>query len=1080
MKLRFRTHALLLSALVTANMAAQVITATVTGTVSDVSGAVIPNANILITDIKTNVRHRVTSDSAGHYTIPYLQPSSYSVVVSSIGFKEFREQPVLLSTAATVRIDAILEVGNNAEVVSVTADAGLLQTETGDVSSIISKTAVQELPLPNRNYQNLVALLPGVTPPNPNSTALQNPAGALTFYNNGQAPSSNSSIVDGIDNTEPLIGIVVQIPSAEVIDEVHVETASYTAEFGRAGGAIVTSTSRAGTNEYHGSFYGFYQGAGLRARNYFNFVGQPKANLVYNQDGATFGGPIKHEKSFFFLSFLGSFQSKSTTTVATVAPTAWRKGDFSGVSGLSLYNPNTGNHDGSGRAKYAGNIINPLTFSSVAAAILPYVPQAQTSALANNYTANVPFSNRGTAYDGRYDEYWSEHLKSFLKYNLSTFDIYNPGVLGPVVGDSESATVRTQTAVLSNVYAPSAKLLAELRIGYNRYATNVTPTTNTRLNAQFGISDPNPNSLSDLGMARIAINGMTAMGAAVTYPVINTDNIFDFINSWTKLLHSHTLKWGVEARVLRLDRYQATGLSYGPRGLFTFNPSTTGLKGTAIPSGSTFANSFAAFLLGASDLTSRTFLTATPTNRQKNFFAYVQDNWQATKKLSLNVGLRWEFYTPITPSKPGGASNYDPATNNLLVAGIGSVGMSTGVQNDYKDFAPRLGAAYRFTNKLVGRIGYGISYYTGTNGYTGGTLSTQYPVVSNVQIGTANDYIVDGSLSSLPAVTAVPIPANGFINPAPAQGLYAVPFRNPFPFVQSMNLTLQQELTPTTSFQVGFVGTVGRRLPLALELNSAPPGTGNTGRALYAFRGTQSTTQRGYTGMSDYESLQASLNQRLWHGVQALVSYTWSKTREGGNVVQNTNLARNYGLSTGDRTHMLSVSHLAHLPFGKDGRYFQSGVGSKLLGGWQLNGILMLDSGTPFTVTADATTCNCPGNGQFANQLKPASYLRGVGSGLTWFDTSAFAAPASNAYGNAGVGSVRGPGLESYNFSVFRNFAFEDRYKAEFRATAYNLTNTPQFANPTASFSSNSFGQISSTLNSVGERQLEFGLRILY
>ncbi len=1065
------------------NAAAQVVTATLTGQVSDASGAIILNAEVVITDLRTGVRQSIKTNSAGHYTVSYLQPSTYSVTISSAGFKEFRESPIILSAATVVRVDAKMLLGKGSEVVNVTADAGLLQTETGEVQQVIPKAFVQELPLPNRNYQNLVTLLPGTTPPAPTSTALQNPEGSITFYSDGRAPSSNISIVDGIYNSEPLIGVVVNIPSAEAIDEVHVESASYSAEFGGAGGAVVTSTSRSGSNGYHGSAYGFYQAAALKARNFFNVIGQPKGNLVYNQDGATFGGPIKHDKTFLFLSFLDSFQSKSTTTTATVAPNGWRTGNFTSVSGLTLYNPSSGNpSNGSGRTPYATSQLDPLTFNSVAKAILQYMPPSQgpDTLTSNNYTTNVPFSNRGTSYDARVDQYWSDRLKSFVKFNFSDFNIYNPGVLGPVIGDSEYSQFRTQTAVISTVYALTPSLLTNFVVGYNRYSTNVLPATNAPLNTNFGISDPSSNSLSNAGLAIISINGMTSMGESTTYPVQNTDNILDFINNWTKTVHTHTFKWGAEFRDLRLDRRQATGLGYGPRGTFAFNPGTTETNGGSQPASTAFAHSFAAFLLGATDTTSRTYLTATPTNRQKYFGVYAQDNWQVSNRLSLNLGLRWEVFTPITPSHPGGASNYDPATNNLLIAGVGNVGMSTGVQTDYKDFGPRIGAAYRISKKLVLRGGYAIGYYTGVSGYTGGTLSTQYPVVSNVLIGTANDYVVGGTFNALPTVTPVPIPASGIINPPPTQSFYSVPFHNPLPYDQSLNVTLQQELTPTTSVQYAFVATIARRIPNDVSINAAPPGTGNAGRSLYVFVGAQSITQRGYTSQEDYEGGQFSLNHRLSHGIQLVANYTWSKDREGANPPGSTARPHLYGLSTGDRTNIISVGHIIQLPFGHNQKYLNSGIGSKILGGFKFNGIFKKYSGTPFTVSADATSCNCPGNSQVADQVKPVTYLHGIGTGHPWFDTTAFAAPAANRYGNSDTGSVRGPGFTDYDFSVLREFTILDRYKVEARGTAYNLTNTPEFGNPGATFGSSSFGIISSTLNSVGERQLEFGLRLLF
>ena len=466
-------------------------------------------------------------------------------------------------------------------------------------------------------------------------------------------------------------------------------------------------------------------------------------------------------------------------------------------------------------------------------------------------------------------------------------------------------------------------------------------------------------------------------------------------------------------------------------------------------------------------------------------FFFFHDSWQVSSKLTLDLGLRYEAHSTVKPRYRGGASNYDPVGNSLVVAGYGSIGLSTNVDYDANNWAPRFGFAYKTSPKAVIRGGYGTSYYTGRFGFTGGTLSTQFPVIYNVQNGVANDFRIDGSMDTIVPVPILPIPDSGVISPAPNQAFFTVPRQNPVPFVHSFSLTYQRELGSGIVADLGYVGTLGRRLPSQRELNYALPGQGAAGLAFNRLFGrTASVAERANAYNNNYNALQLNVQKRFAGGLQFGTAYTWSKSLsvqddQGGFVIV-ADVRRNYGRTSFDRRHMLVVNHIYELPFGAGKKHASSGPAKWIVGGWQLNGIFRVVTGSPFNITADAGPCNCPGNGQFADVVASYRTLGSVGPGERFFDTTAFAAPAAGRFGNAGRNIGRGPTLTNYDFSIFRNFDLKEGWRLEFRSEFYNLTNTPQFANPVGNVNAGNFGQITGTIASAGEREVQFALRLRF
>jgi hypothetical protein len=1066
---------------------AQQVSSTLVGSVLDATGATVPNAEITVTETRTGVTRKTVTTTDGVYNLPYLTPGTYRVEITAQGFKKFVRENVELPVSSTVRVDTSLEPGALTETVTVTAEGAPLQTDRAEVARNFTNQSVTELPLANRSFQALAGLVAGVTPPTVDFTQSEDPQGTTFFRANGQGNSANNTLVDGVDNTNPTLGLTIYIPPAEVVQEVHVSTSNYNAEFGRAGGAVVNVATRGGTNEFHGALYEFHRSTDFRARDFFNTVGRPKPTYIRNQFGAAAGGPIVKNKTFFYGAYQGLYLRQSATSVTSVPDPAWIRGDFSAVPGLSLYDPATGNPDGTGRQRFANNVIPQARISPIASKLFQYIPAPNVSgAFTNNFNTNVPFLYDGNAFDGRVDHNLSDSTKIFGKMNYSRYNITQKAALSDVIGEGTLAKDYTITAIANFTHGFSPSLLTEARIGYNRYRTDVNGFDMTTVtNQSLGIANPNPDPISSIGMARIQINNMQGIGTPVFYPLINTDNLFTYVNTWSKTFSLHTVKWGAEIHRNRMDRFQPQGLGGGPRGLFQFNPGTTSASGAALGQFGAFANSFAAFLIGAPDQTSRTYMPITPTNRQTQWFFFFQDTWQISRKLTLDLGLRYELYTTVKPRYAGGASNYDPSTNTLLVCGVGEISMGCNVEPDQNNFAPRIGIAYRLNDRSVIRSGFGISYWTGRFGFTGGTTSTQFPVIYNIQQGATGDFITDGAFNTLPVVNTVDIPSNGRITPAPNQAFFIVPPSNPVPMVASYNLTYQREIGWGATFDVGYVGNLGRRLPFNQTYNAALPGTGIAGKPLVAaFGHTADASVRGYGVNSNYNSLQSNITKRLSHGVSFTLAYTWSRSLDVGSdqasFTINNDFRRNYGPSNYDRTHMLTVSHIWELPIGKGKPFLNSGPAAYILGNWQINGIYRLATGTPFSITTDATPCNCPGNGNYANVLGATSILGGIGPGQKWFDTTAFAAPPPNTFGNAGRNIVRGPRLSNYDMSIFRNFPITERTRLEFRGEFYNLTNTPHFASPSGSLTSGNFGEISSTLGGYGNREIQLALRLTF
>src|SRR5262245_212648 len=602
---------LTLLAIGAATVSGQAVTGSIVGSVTDASGAAIAGAKVIIAETSTGIARTATTNSEGGYVMPYLQPGIYRIEVEKTGFKKSTVNDVRLATGQSVRVNLTLEVGQITEVAEVTSQAPLLQTESADISQSFEAKKISELPLNGRNFQSLMALVPGVVPSNSQVGIFDNPQGTQFLQVNGQNNSANNYQIDGVDNNEPLLGLVVQIPPAEAIQQFSISTSNYDAEFGRAVGAVVNVTTRPGTNQYHGSLFEFHNNSAFKARNFFQFVGARNSdgklktpNAIKNQFGGTFGGPIRKNRTFFFGDYQGQYQRIGRVAMVQTVPTqAFRDGDFSALPAASIIWDPASSADPTLRTAFDGNKIPSGRISPVALNILKFLPLPNLSGLTNNYLPPaIPFSLNTHAFDARVDHQFSEQMTSFAKYNYFQSLMSDPGVFGDAAGPTAtgdgnalgSGKGRNQVVTLNLTRSFSTTLTTEARFGFTRYFINAQgPGNDQELSKAVGINGSNEPDPAHKGLALIAIEGYPVFGMSTNMPTINADNIFNWVNNWTKVSGSHTFKWGGDIRRFRMDRLQIQGTSsFGPRGRFNFN-SGVALKQGAPTQPNTFANAFA-------------------------------------------------------------------------------------------------------------------------------------------------------------------------------------------------------------------------------------------------------------------------------------------------------------------------------------------------------------------------------------------------------------------------------------------------------------------------------------------------------
>jgi hypothetical protein len=1055
----------------------QAITGRMVGTVQDSKESAVPNAKVVITNLATGIAAEYQTDHQGYYIAPSLSSGLYKVSVEAPGFRQSIANNVSVSVAQTTRLDVQLEIGNVQETVEVTGAAAQVQSTTSDLGEIVDQRQVQTLPLNGRIFSQLVQLVPGAVPagfgaaPEAGSTAGARSATSASV--NGLPWAGTTYYMDGIENKETLNAFISMSPPIEAIEEFKVQTNSASAEYGAFGGGVVNLTLRSGTNAYHGALFEYLRNDALNARDFFAASKNP---FKTNQFGGVFGGPIIKNKAFFFGDYQGLIIRGGRPFTASVPTQAMREGRFLAGEGFSnpIYDP-ASNANPALRTPFLNNAIPTNRFDPVAARALSLWPVANRPGTVNNYGENISQTQDVHQFDLRGDYHFSKLGRLFVRESYSKRNLRSRLPNAPFLAFGEiNSNSRDHNAVIGHSYSFTPTLLNEFRLGFNRFNTeHYGSDSSLDVNNQLGIQNGNLALFPETrGVANFGVPGLTGTGSPGFTNAIRLSNTYQLTENLTWVKNAHTVKFGMD---LKRIESTLTNPEQNPRGFFNFNTNFTSLAGSG-------GAAFASFLLGAPDNYGRGIVNTRPAVRM--FFAglYAQDDWRVNRKLTLNLGLRYDLFTPPR-ERFNRQSNTDMATGKIVLASDGNTGPNIDMYK--KNFGPRIGFAYSpDQGKTAVRGSFGLGYFPDNFGATGGTLERNYPFFQTFIINASSQFAPTARLSVDGLPGFVPQALTSTIDPPVGVSLFLIPQNFRQDSIAMWQLSVQRQVHASGMFEIAYVGNHGYHLFRNRPLNvpTAPgPGAIDPRRPYAAiFPRTQNITERGSDGSSSYSGLQMKYSKRLSAGLQALVSYTWSKTIDNTNIIWPYDDTLNRGLGTGkapDVPHVFSASYLYELPFGK-GRRFLGQIPRALdlaIGGWQLNGITGVRKGTPLVVTVATSQLNTT-TGNYANLS--CSEVGRPKTVQKWFDTSCFAAPAQFVFGNSGKSHVRGPGVVNFDLSLFKKFAIDEKRAIEFRSEFFNAFNNPHFGNPNTSFGNTNFGVIGGT--ALPPREIQFGLKLTF
>lgn len=1119
------------------------------GTVMDQSGALVPGVKVTLTSEETGFTLSTVTESSGTYVFNPIKIGIYSVTAEFQGFAKEVRPHITVNVQQQVVVDFTLHPGLVTQTVEVTSAIPLLQTQDASVGQVIGGQQVDDLPLNGRNFTFLAQLSAGVNQMQQDSRGFGASGG---FSANGVRSESNNYLLDGIDNNNDSQDFLngtyyVALPPVDAIAEFKVQTGNYSAEFGRAAGAAINATVKSGTNQFHGNMWEFVRNDKFDAADFFNNVaGLKKGAFRQNQFGFTVGGPIKKNKTFVFGDYQGTRVRQALVYQETVPTATMVSSGFTDFS--ELYGGATGTvTDALARTFQAGQIFDPATTRPVTAGqidpvtdlaavstgyvrdpfpgnilpagrldqnavkLLDLFPAPNLAGLFNNY-ASTPIQSLTTdSFDTRVDQNFSARDQMFVRMSYTRNPRFVPGPF-PGLADGGSFNmgdqdVGTRNVALSETHSFNSTTINSFRLSYGRVHTLYAPATLNQMGIpdQYGLEGIQQVGLNG-GLPQFSLSGLSPFGQSTYTPIDEWDETWDLADSVTKVFNSHTLKAGFEGMYLRFATYQPAS----PRGDDSFSGVYTSIPGDDVnnsgavqfvltPIASTVPGGIS--YNGGPNSVWISHLSITDA-RRKYFAGYVQDDWKVSRKLTLNLGVRWEFFPPIyeahdaqgnfVPGVPGVNAAYllpksrsnqsDP--NNALSASFTSLLQESGVSLDYVDarnlynsardnFAPRLGFAYSATDKLVVRGGYAISY----NGLEGMgyccALGVAYPFAFSLSYANTSNQTpitfpngqnatLENAYANMTLVSA-DVSGNGVSLVGTERNLKTA-------YVQSTNLTLQYQLTPKTSAQVAYVGTFGRHL-LALvgsanTVHELLVPTANTVPYLqFPDLDPGGVMQLGWGSMY-YNGLQTNLERQLAGGLNLLANYTWSKCRtDAADQLNGTSVGYrapglgptiDYGPCDSDIRQVFHFSGGYDLPFGAGKRFLTNSRGAvnQMVGGWHMNAILTLEDGQPFTIGCDITTV--AGMGCNALKVPGQNVIGGPHNVNQWMNPAAFTNPpvvAADGQTDLGPlggsnGQVFGPGFHRLDFSLFKEFKTTEKTHLQFRAEVFNLTNTPNFSTP--------------------------------
>jgi hypothetical protein len=1144
---------LLLAACTVGSLQGQAIYGSIYGQITDSSGAAIANATITVKNVAKGTSVTATTSAVGEYAVEHLIPDVYDVAVAATGFRGVENQGIRVSADTSMKVDLKLDVGSASETVTVTSEAPQLKTDRADVALVLNEKTVSDLPNSGRNFASLELLIPGTQVMGWSQNTAENPQGSPTVQINGQHFSGVAYELDGAANQDPILGQIVINPPLDSVTEAKITTQNYDAQFGQAVAAVVTAQTKSGTNGFHGDLFDYRRTDATQARNPYNqFAPDPVTGRLlppakYNQFGASVGGPIRKNKAFFFADYQGTRQILGSSAIVTV-PTALAHNSCLSGNGCDLsdylvgtpeqklqkqiYNPRVIDPV-TGPAPFVNNFIPAQDVSPQALALLALIPLPNAPGLSNNYAGSGSGSLHNDSVDVKIDQQVSERTHAFGRYSYFGNGTSSATIFGKGGGQGFSApgntfggtaTGRSQSAVLGMDIALSPKLLTDFRLGYLRYHVKTQKYDGTEnLATAVGIPGLNLGDSFTAGAPAFFVNngdGLSNFGSALgvdacNCPLLETEDQYQVVNNWTKVLSTHSLKFGVDARYARnlrvpSDSNRAGELSFSNTD--TESPTLGGGMGLGT------------FLLG--DVTNFARYVSVSTNAkesQKRLFTYVQDTWRITPKLTINYGLRWELYFPETVNGKGQGGFPDLNTGQIRVAGYGPYDTAMNVGKSWKTLAPRLGIAYQLNDKTVIRSGYGRSFDIGVFGSIFGHMVTQnLPVLVNQNLTNSGANTAAFNLADGPTPFVFPaVGADGTIPIGVGNNAKIRSDPNMFPTIDAWNFAVQRQLSANSSVTVAYVGNKGSHtfmgddkstnpnepapcLPASQSVTgqdlcynpNAPVGslteTSNTSelRPYFSkFGFTQDLTYYHNGFDTHYNALQASYEKRFSQGLQLTANFALQR---GHNYGSNEVYRKvQWGRLDDLREKQLTVFGNYELPFGRNHRF--AGDAPRwldyVIGGFELGSSVNWASGLPFSAGLSNCSASTPagpcrpdqGKGSFPLKLTdfdPATHSRTyfVPPGLGGI----FSAPALDQTGNSQRNAFTGPGIFTADMSLMKNFRIRETMGLEFRMNAFNVFNIINPANPGNTCIDCSVDSGAGTIHGMAlgttPRQLEFAL----
>lgn len=1079
--------ALLLAAL---SGSAQSISSSIVGTVTDQSGAVVPGVSIAVKNLDTGIQTTATTDNVGNYTVTQLPPGRYQIQAEATGFKTFVRESVTLEMTRQLRIDVLLETGSTTEVVNVQSEAPLIETETGQMSSTISTRELTALPTLGRNPQDFRLLVPGVVQNRDGNTVIQ-----------GGLVRKDPYYIDGAHSSNHVWSGNPVNPNPDVIQEFKVLTNSFSAEYGETSGGVMTSTTKSGTNEFHGTLFEFFRNDKLNAGNYYTGT---RPIIRRNQFGGTIGGPIIRNRTFFFFDMQFTKQRSAQAFNNLSLPTpAFKRGDFSSILGPQagtdvlgrpvyrnqIFDPNTGRNvrNAAGqdvwvRDPFPGNIIPTNRLSPAALTIQRLFPDPQISADFANYSAFGSVKSDPTEWDIKGDHHFSEYDKITARYSTRKTDDVPaqpfpdpragggvPGVLGQGIYNRNTA----RQAVFNYVHVFNPRMTNSLHLGwFQTFPKRPIPGFGEVSTDSLGIMGL-PNGNDPLGTPDFQFTNFARLGATSDTLFFELQDSKSLVNMTSLILERHSIKFGGEVRKIRTDNLQPNPGAT----LWRFQPIFTDQRGV---SGTGF--DYASFLLGLPAQMSYRIFPGYFKSRTSVYALFVQDDIRVSRNLTLNLGLRWD--APLWYMEAEDRSGVFDLDKGEYVQ-FGQNGFRrTPWKNDWNNFGPRIGFAWNPVASTVIRGGYGI-FAVGTMSSGAFGFLPADPIFADADVGRYNTIDNVNPRTTLDRVPYEPADKTG----RNANSVSIYPEDNPMSYFQQWNLNVQKQFG-TVMFEIGYSGSKGSHLHYgAYNLNAIPvdlaPAAQGRRIAPYVqypqFPG--GVTVQTWIGSSSYHSLQFKADKRFANGLAFLGSLTFGKLINVGELgyrdpLNNRQLDR--GISPDSAPYRATAGFTYALPFGKGRRYLQSGFAEAVLGGWDLNGIATWQAGFPLTPGVNIDTCVCGNNLNVPNVNGDPNLPKSERTTERWFDVGAFTIPQLYTVGNSGRGVIWGPGLANLDFVIGKQFTIPGRegMNLQVRAEAYNLTNTPYFNNPNTQIGSATVGRITSVSNSP--RQVQLAMKFMF